>query len=256
MMKIWSILKREIKAYFVSPIAYVILAIFLLIVGFFFYNMLMYFNLRSMQMASNPYMSRGMNLNEMVVRPLFQNMSVIILLVIPMLTMRLYAEEKKSGTIELLFTAPITDVETAVGKFFAAFFMLFLMSGLTLIYPFILSRVSTIEWGPVWSGYIGFLLMAGAFISFGLMISAFTSNQIVAAILSFGGLLFFWIIGWSSEFVTGAFGQVLSYLSLIEHFDDFAKGVCDTKDVIYYLSFIFIGVFTTIQILESSKWRA
>lgn len=255
-MKIWSILKREIKAYFVSPIAYVVLAIFLLIVGFFFYNMLMWFNMRSLQMASNPYMSRGMNLNEMVMRPLFQNMSVIILLVIPMLTMRLYAEEKKSGTIELLFTAPIADVETAVGKFLAAFFMLVLMAGLTLLYPFILSRVSTIEWGPVWSGYIGFLLMAGAFISLGLMISAFTSNQIVAAVLSFGVILFFWVIGWSSEIVSGAFGKVLSYLSLIEHFDDFAKGVCDSKDVIYYLSVIFLGIFATVQILESSKWRA
>lgn len=255
-MRIYSIFKREIKNYFVSPIAYVVLSIFLIIAGFFFYNMLMYFNLRSMQMAQYPYMSRGMSLNEMVVRPLFQNMSVIILLVIPMLTMRLYAEEKKSGTIELLFTAPLTDVETVMGKFLAAFFMFFLMSVLTLLYPFILSRVSTIEWGPVWSGYIGFLLMGGAFISIGLVVSAFTSNQIVAAISGFGVLLFFWIIGWSSEFVSGVFSKVLSYLSLIEHFDDFAKGVCDTKDVVYYLSFIFLGLFITVQILESSKWRA
>ncbi len=255
-MKILSIIKRELKAYFVSPIAYVVLAIFLIITGFFFWNMLMYFNLRSMQMAQNPYMAGGMSLNEMVMRPLFQNMSVIILLVIPMLTMRLYAEEKKSGTIELLFTAPLTDVETAGGKFLAAFFMFFLMSGLTLLYPFILSRVSTIEWGPVWSGYIGFLLMGATFISIGLLISAFTSNQIVAAVLSFGVLLFFWIIGWSSEFAGGIFSKVLSYLSIIEHFDDFAKGVCDTRDIVYYLSFIFLGLFATVQVLASSKWRA
>jgi ABC-2 type transport system permease protein len=255
-MKIHSIFKREVRAYFVSPVAYVILAIFLIITGFFFYNMLMYFNLRSMQMAQYPYMDRGMSLNEMVMRPLFQNMSVIILLFIPMLTMRLYAEEKKSGTIELLFTAPLSDAETAIGKFLAAFFMFFLMSGLTLLYPFILSRVSTIEWGPVWSGYIGFLLMGGAFISIGLLISAFTSNQIVASLLTFGILLFFWIIGWSSEFATGIFSKVLSYLSLIEHFDDFAKGVCDTTDIVYYLSFIFFGLFATVQVLESSKWRA
>lgn len=252
-MKFISIFKREVKAYFVSPIAYVILAIFLIITGFFFYNMLMYFNLRSMQMAQNPYMAGGMSLNEMVIRPLFQNMSVIILLVIPMLTMRLYAEEKKSGTIELLFTAPLSNRETAMGKFLAALFMLFLMSGLTLLHPFILSRVSTIEWGPVWSGYIGFLLMGGAFISIGLLISAFTRNQIVAALLTFGILLIFWIIGWSSTFVTGPFSGVLSYLSLIEHFDDFAKGVCDTGDIVYYLSFIFFGLFATVQILESSK---
>ncbi len=255
-MRVFSIFKREIKAYFVSPIAYVILAIFLIIIGFFFYNMFMYFNLRSMQMAQYPYMARGMSLNEMVVRPLFQNMSVIALLVIPMLTMRLYAEEKKSGTIELLFTAPLSDVETAIGKFLAAFFMFFLMSGLTVLYPFIMSRVSTIEWGPVWSGYIGFLLMGGAFISIGLAISTLTGNQIVAALLTFGMLLFFWMIGWSSEFVSGAGGNVLSYLSLIEHFDDFAKGVCDTRDIVYYLSVIFLGLFTTVQMLESSKWRA
>jgi len=255
-MKVFSIFKREIKAYFASPIAYVILAIFLIITGFFFYLMLMAFNLRCMQMAQYPYMARGMSLNEMLVRPLFQNMSIIVLLVIPMITMRLYAEEKKSGTIELLFTAPLSDVETATGKFLTAFFMFFLMTALSLLYPFILSRVSTIEWGPVWSGYIGFLLMGGAFISIGLLISAFTSNQIVAAILTFGVLLFFWMIGWLSEFVTGAASTVLSYLSLIEHFSDFAKGVCDTKDVVYYLSVIFFGLFATVQILDSSKWRA
>lgn len=255
-MKVFPIFKREIKAYFVSPVAYVILGIFLLLVGFFFYLMLMHFNARSMMMAQYPYMAGGMNLNEMVVRPLFQNMSIIILLVIPMLTMRLYAEEKKSGTIELLFTAPLLDAETALGKFLAAFFMLFLMSALAILYPFILSRVSTIEWGPVWSGYAGFLLMGGAFISIGLLISAFSSNQIVAAILTFGVLLFFWIIGWASEFASGAFSNVLSYLSIIEHFDDFSKGVCDTRDIVYYLSTIFLGLFATVEVLESSKWRA
>jgi ABC-2 type transport system permease protein len=255
-MKIWSIVKREIKAYFVSPIAYVVLAIFLIIVGFFFWNMLMYFNLRCMQMAQYPYMAGNMSLNEMVMKPLFQNMSVIILLVIPLITMRLYAEEKKTGTIELIFTAPLTDVEVALGKFFAAFSMFVIMAVMTLLYPLILSRVSSIEWGPVLSGYIGFLLMGGSFISIGLLLSAFSSNQIVAAVMSFGVLLFFWIIGWSSEFASGAFSKVLSYLSLIEHFDDFAKGICDTRDIIYYLSFIFLGIFATVQVLESSKWRA
>lgn len=255
-MKIFPIFKRELKAYFVSPIAYAILSIFLVITGFFFWNMLMYFNLRSMQMAQYPYMAGNMSLNEMVMKPLFQNMSVIILLVIPLLTMRLYAEEKKSGTIELIFTAPLTDAETAIGKFFAAFSMFAVMAGMTLLYPLILSRVSTIEWGPVLSGYIGFLLMGGAFISIGLLLSAFSSNQIVAAVMSFGVLLFFWIIGWSSEFASGAFSKVLAYLSLIEHFDDFAKGICDTGDIIYYLSFIFLGIFATVQVLESSRWRA
>lgn len=255
MRKSLAILEKELEAYFVSPIAYAVITVFLLLSGFFFYNILSYFNLQCLQYSQYPYMLEQLNVNEMVMRPLFHNMAIIVLLITPLLTMRLFAEEKRSGTIELLMTSPVTHWQVTLGKFGACFIVYTLMIGVTILYTAILMMHGHPDFGPILSGYLGLLLMGAAFISVGLLASSFTENQIVAAVISFGALLLFYMIGWLSNFTGAALGKVLSYLSIIEHLDDFVKGVIDTKDIVFYLSFILFGLFLTVRTVESSTWR-
>lgn len=253
-MKIWPIYKKELRLYFTSPVAYVILAIFLLIAGYFFYSIFAFFTRASMQMAMNPQMGRDFNVTDNVLRPLFANLSVILLLLMPLVTMRLFAEERRSGTIELLLTYPVRDGAVLTGKYLAALTMYVVMVIGTLAYPVILVSFARVEWGPLVSGYLGLLLMGAMFLAVGLFASSLTENQIVAAIVTFGILLMFWIIGWTAEFAGGQLGAVLTHLSILEHNDTFAKGVLDTKDVIYYLDFTALALFLALRSLEARRW--
>lgn len=255
MKNIWSVTKREIKAYFSSPIAYVVIAVFLLLVGFFFYSAMWWFNSQSIQMAQNPYYYQQVNINQMVYAPLFHNMSIILLLVIPLLTMRLFAEEKKIGTDELLFTSPISVSEIILGKYLAALAVLAVMlflTGLLSLFPFAYGNP---ELGQILNGYLGLFLMGAAFIGVGIFFSSLTENQIVAAILTFGALLLFWILNWASYSASGLWKDVLNYLSFFQHFDDMTRGILDTTDLVYYLSFALFGLFLTHSVIQSRRWR-
>ncbi|MGQ9672713.1 MAG: ABC transporter permease subunit [Candidatus Aminicenantales bacterium] len=255
MKNIWSIAKREIKAYFSSPIAYVVIAVFLLLVGFFFYSAIWWFNSQSIQMAQNPYYYQQVNINQMVYAPLFHNMSIILLLMIPLLTMRLLAEEKKVGTDELLFTSPLSVGEIIAGKYLAALVVLAIMlglSGLLSLFPFFFGNPELVQ---ILNGYLGLFLMGAAFIGVGLFFSSLTENQIVAAILTFGALLLFWILNWASYSASGLWKDVLNYLSFFQHFDDMTRGILDTTDLVYYLSFSFFGLFLTHSVIQSRRWR-
>jgi ABC-2 type transport system permease protein len=254
-MKIWPVFKKEMRLYFSSPIAYVVFAIFTLIAGWFFYNVFAYYALISMQSAMNPMMGRDMSVTEGVVRPLFQNISVILLFLLPLLTMRLFAEEKKSGTIELLLTYPVRDGEVLMGKYLAALAVFAGMLTLTLLYPVLVAWVTSLEWGPLVTGYLGLLLQGAVFIGTGVLVSSLTENQVVAGVGTFGILLFLWVIGWAADSAGGTLGRVLSHVSVTEHFDSFARGVIDTKDVIYYLNLIILSLFLTLRSLESKRWR-
>ncbi len=254
-MRVWAVFKKEMQLYFVSPIAYVVLFIFALVAGWFFYNVFAFFTLVSMQAAMNPTMARDLSVTEGVLRPLFQNISVIMLLMMPILTMRLFAEEKKSGTIELLLTYPVRDGEVLFGKYLAAVVVFLGMLALTLIYPVLVAWTAQLEWGPLLTGYLGLLLQGAAFIAVGILISSLTENQIVAAVSTFGTLLIFWVISWAADSSGPIWGRVLSHLSLTEHFDSFAKGVIDTKDVIYYLNFTILSLFLTLRSLDAKRWR-
>ncbi len=254
-MRAWAVLKKEMRLYFSSPIAYVVLAIFALVSGWFFYNVFAFYALVSMQSAMNPMMARDLSVAEGVLRPLFQNISVIMLLMMPILTMRLFAEEKKSGTIELLLTYPVRDGEVLFGKYLAALAIFTGMLALTLCYPILVAWTTRLEWGPLATGYLGLLLQGAAFIAIGILISSLTENQIVAAVATFGTLLIFWVISWAADSAGATFGRILSHLSLTEHFESFAKGVIDTKDVIYYLNLIILSLFLTLRSLESKRWR-
>ena len=254
-MKVWPIFKKEMRLYFTSPVAYVVLTIFLVIAGWFFYNIFAFFTLASMQSAMNPAMARDLNVTDSVMRPLVSNISVILLLLMPLVTMRLFSEERRSGTIELLLTYPVRDGAVLVGKYLAALALYALMLALTLLYPGIVVYFARLEWGPLVTGYAGLLLMGGTFIAVGVFASSLTENQIVASITTFGILLILWVIGWSADYVGGVWGKVLQHLSLLEHNDNFAKGVLDTKDVIYYLNFIALALFLTLRSLEARRWK-
>jgi len=183
------------------------------------------------------------------------NTTVIMLFLFPLITMRTYAEEKRSGTIELLLTSPVTDVEIIIGKFLGAMVLYAGMLAVTLIHMAILFIYGDPEWKPIATGYLGLLLMGGCFLSLGLFISSLTKNQIVAAMATFATFLMLWVISWISTFVGPTTQTVLQYLSLTEHFDDFAKGIIDSKHVIYYLSFMAFGLFLTAKSVDSERWR-
>jgi ABC-2 type transport system permease protein len=255
MKNIWAIFKKEIKTYFTSPIAYVVITVFLVLIGFFFYSLIWWFNSQSLQMAQNPYSYQQLNINQMVYSPLFQNMSIILLLMIPLLTMRLFSEEKKINTDELLYTCPISISQIILGKYFASLFILLAMLLLTGILSVFTFAYGNPELVPILNGYLGLFLMGAAFIAVGIFFSSLTENQIVAAVLTFGTLLLFWILNWASYSVGGIWKGVLNYLSFIQHFDDMTRGILDTTDLVYYLSFIFLGLFLTHSVIQSRRWR-
>ncbi|MGH7309050.1 MAG: ABC transporter permease subunit [Candidatus Rokuibacteriota bacterium] len=254
-MRVWPIFKKEMRLYFSSPIAWVILTIFTLITGYFFYSIFAYYTLASMQSMMNPMMAREMNVTDNVLRPLFSNISVILLLLMPLLTMRLFAEERRSGTIELLLTYPVRDGAVLLGKYLAALAMYGVMLVATLVYPALVLYFARVEWGVLATGYLGLLLMGATFLAVGLFASSLTENQIVASIITFGVLLIFWVIGWSSDYAGGGWGRILSHISLLEHFDSFAKGVLDTKDILYYVNFTLLALFLTLRSLEARRWK-
>lgn len=253
MRNVMAIAGKELRGYFASPIAYVVMGFFALLFGMFFYAYLDAFMRQSMQMAG--FGGGSMNVNMNLVRPLFGNASVVLLFVIPMITMRTYSEEKRSGTIELLLTSPLTDAEIIIGKFLGALGLYVAMLAVTLFYIAILFWFGNPDWRPIAAGYLGLLLMGGSFIAVGLLISNLTKNQIVAGTATFGVFLLLWIVSWIGEGFGPRVQAVLSYVSITEHFDDFAKGVIDTKHLVYYLSFITFGLFLTAKSVDSERWR-
>ncbi|MEX1128797.1 MAG: ABC transporter permease subunit [Vicinamibacterales bacterium] len=252
MNNVLAIAQKEMRSYFSSPIGYVIIGLFALLFGWFFYAYLGFFVRSSEQMMMG---GQTPNVNQQMIRGVLLNSAVIILFVMPMITMRTYSEEKRSGTIELLLTSPVSDLEIILGKFFGAMGLYAGMLGVTLLYMAILFWFGNPEWKPIAAGYLGLLLMGGCFISVGLLVSSLTKNQIVAGVSTFAVFLFLWVINWIGETAGPTAREVVSYLSITEHFDDFARGVIDTKHLVYYLSFITFGLFLTAKSVDSERWR-
>ncbi|MCD6454751.1 MAG: ABC transporter permease subunit [Candidatus Aminicenantes bacterium] len=253
MRNVWAIVKKELKIYFSSPTAYIISALFVLITGFMFYVMVSNFSILSVQAGNNPYFSSRLNLNQYVYSPFFSNAAIILLLLLPVLTMRLFAEEKRQHTDELLFTLPLTNTQIILGKYIASLVVLLVMIVATVpyaFYPFFLTKP---ELAPVLTGYLGIFLLGAAFIAFGLFASSLTENQIVAAVFSFGILLLLWLIYWLT-YVSSFLKGFLKYISFFSHFDNLARGVVDTSDLVFYISFAFVGLFLTYAILEVRRW--
>jgi ABC-2 type transport system permease protein len=257
MRNTWIICRKEMRSYFASPIAYLLLTMFAFIFGWFFWNILGYFV--SMGVAS---MQRGqmmpMNINEEVIRPLLSNVGVIGLFFIPLITMRLFAEEKRTGTIELLITSPITDLEIILGKWLAAMLLYGGMLLVTALNFAFLFKYGHPDWKPLVIGYLGLYLQAGALLAVGTFISTLTKNQIIAGAVTFAVCLMLWVLEWVSGggFETAKWAQVLSYMSVISHYESFSKGMLSSKDAIYYVSLIFFGLFLTTRSMESLRWRS
>jgi ABC-2 type transport system permease protein len=255
MRNIWVICQKELNSYFVSPVAYLLLTMFAIIFGYFFWVSLAYFNQASVQaqMSGQP---TPMSVNELVIRPLLSNIGVIGLFFIPMMSMRLFAEEKRQGTIELLVTSPIRDIEIVIGKWLSSVILYSVMLLFSAINFSFLFRYGNPDWKPLAIGYLGLILQAGGLLAVGTFISTLTRNQIVAGAATFGVCLLLWILEWPASFESAGWAKVLAYMSVVTHIESFSKGVLDSKDAVYYVSLIFLGLFLTSRSMESLRWRS
>src|SRR5947199_7480404 len=256
MSPVGAIVRKELRSYLVSPVAYVVAFVFLLLTGLLSFLAIATTSNRSMQLLRAQGDLPNLNLNEFVFRPVFYNMAVVLLLVVPILTMRLLAEEKKLKTIELLVTSPLTITEIVVGKFVAALTVLAGLLALSAVAPVVLAPFAEFRWPPIVTAYLGVLLMGGLFLSAGLLASSLTENQIIAVILSFGVLLLFWLFGWAGQVFAGTIlGKVLAYLSPLDHFEHLVRGLVETKDLAYFVVGIVFTLFLTHRVIESQRWR-
>ena len=249
---IGTIAGKELRGYFVSPVAWVMMALFAVIFGLFYIAHLNAFAQQSMQ--AQQY-GGAPNVNLHLIRGLFGNASVLVLFILPMITMRTYSEEKRSGTIELLLTSPLTDFEIVIGKFVGAMVLYAALLAVTLFHVGVLFAFGNPQVAPVVVGYIGLLLQGAVFIAIGLFFSSTTKNQTAAGAATFVTLLAFWVVGWFADGAGPMLRDIVSYLSITEHFDDFGKGVIDTKHVVYYLSLITFGLFLTMKSMDTERWR-
>jgi len=248
---------KELQGYFVQPVAYVVLTVFLLLGGWFFFALLRQFDemVQLVQMMGQGQQLQQMNLNSRVIEPLLHDLSIVLVIVMPALTMRVFAEEKRSGTYELLLTAPVRTGEIVAGKFIASACFTLIMIGLASIFPIILMVFGNPEVGVMFAGYLGLALLATTFVAVGLFTSSLTQNQIIAAISSFGLLILLFVISWPAEAGGGAVWSLLKYLSLPEHFSTLVRGVIDTSDIVFFLSMILVALFLTQRSVESARWR-
>jgi len=255
-MKTLIIAGREIRSFFVSPTAYIVLAGFLLLGGWFFFGLLSRFNaLLALYAGLKSEAAGSLNLNEHVLAPLLHNLSIILLILSPMITMRAFPEEKKSGTYELLLTSPLSAGQIVLGKFLGCLFFLWVMVLLTAPYPAMLLVYGNPEAGVLVSGYLGLGLLGTVFVSVGLFTSSLTDNQIVAAATSFVILLFLYVLSWPAELASPPLREALRYLSLLERFNEMVKGILDSRDLLYFLSLIAFSLFLTHRSVASYRWK-
>ena len=255
MTPVRAIIAKELRSYFVSPIVYVVGAVFLLIVGLLAYLYIVFAGAQAIQLMQMQGQA-SINLNDLVFRNLFSSVRFVLLIILPMLTMRLFAEERKLRTFEFLMTSPVGLNEIVAGKFMSVLLVFLGLLGLTGLVPLVLSLFSDFDWYPVLTGYLGLALLGALFLSVGVLASALTENQIVAAFVSFGLLLILWLLaGVGSLLGDTTAGQAISYLSFMEHYDHLVRGLIDTKDLVYFLSALVLMLFLTHRVVDSARWR-
>jgi ABC-2 type transport system permease protein len=259
MKNVIPIARKELNIYFATPVAYVMFTLFVVIGSYFFLRLLGAYEQASLQyMRFNaPELMDRLNFQDAIFRNLFGNLGVILIFIVPFLTMRLIAEERRTRTIELLYTTPVTPLDIVLGKYLAALVVLACALGLTLLYPILvqaLAKDAGVEWRSVLLGYLGLFLLGAAYMSLGLFISSLTENVVVAAIITFVVLLMTWIIGWSAGEAEGWTRELILYLASVSHLDSFSRGTLDLKDVVYFLSVIVFGLFATHRAVEAHRW--
>lgn len=236
MNKIGFILKREVGNYFNSPVAYVVVILFLVITGALFW--LSYFQ----------------EINILSLRGFFAQAPLFLAFFAPAITMGLFAEEKRSGTLELLMTLPVSDFQIVAGKFLAAVFLLTTVFAVTLVYPYSLSLLGPLDWGAVWSGYLGLLLLGATYAAIGLMASSWSKDQVVAILVAFSLCFFLYLIDQLVAQPTGSSARILEYLSTGYHFNNIARGVIDSRDIIYYVSLIGVCLVVAQTSIAARRW--
>ena len=260
MRNAFAVYVREVRSYFVSPIFYILAFVFMVVVGNMFKDTFFAFateTMRSLRMAQNYRTSIPMISVNIVARQMFSYINFMSILVVPLLTMRLYAEEKKSGTMEFLMTSPITTVQVLMGKFFSAFTIYFLMLVPTVAFSIIMMIESNgkLDWGPVLSSYLGSILLGGAIIPIGMFFSSLTENQIVAAAMTITTILGLWMLIQTSRFLSPPLSDLVRFISLTDHLDYFTLGIISLKHIAYFLSVTAFGLFMTGITVESARWR-
>jgi ABC-2 type transport system permease protein len=259
MKGILAIYRREMNSYFVSPIAYVVIGFFLLITGFFFSNILAILMNRAIEMQIQARMGPPpeMDIPGQVIRNFIGVIATLLLFLIPMLTMGTYAEERKRGTMEMLMTSPISELQIVIGKYLASLALFIFMLAPTSIYFIVLSRYSepAMPWRIVLSGYLGIFLLGAVLLAIGSFISSLTENQIIAGFATFVIFLMLWIIDIGARGASTTTGEIIKYLSVLQHYESFSQGVIDTSSIIFYVSFALLGIFLTLRSLDSMRWR-
>ena len=255
MRSIYAVFKREVKAYFTLPIAYVMMGGLLFIVGWLYYLSFRWFLGMSFEAMRNPMMASDLDISSMVVGATISTIGVVSVFTLPLLTMRLWAEEKRSGTVELLLTFPLRDSSIVLGKFFAGLAVYGVLLLLSLLYPLLAGVYARLDPGPILAGYLGTFLLGATLFAFGFLCSTWTENQIVACVLAWAGFLFFWLIGSAADFAGSDLGKFFTQLSFAKHHESFAKGVIETQDVAYFVFFTVFCLFLTLRSIESTRWR-
>jgi ABC-2 type transport system permease protein len=243
-VKLVAILRRELAALLGAPLGWAVTTVFLVLSGYFFYTNLSFFVLMG-----------GFDLNRGLWQYQFQDMRLVLLLVAPLITMRSFAEERRQGTLELLWAYPVRDESLVAGKYAAVWIVVALMLASTLTYPVVLARIYPIDWPSVLAGYAGLLLLAAAFLACGLFVSSLVESQLVAAAVTVGILLLFWTLTWNEAAASEAVLSWLAPLSLFDRFHSFARGAVDSKDVVFFVLFAGFFLFLTLLSLESRSWR-
>ena len=250
------LIKKELRLYFSSSLFYVVAMVFLLVTDYLFFGQINYYSALAAQAMQFQQSGIQLNLHTVVFRPAMMNMGVVLLLITPLLTMRLIAEEKKTRTIELLLTSPITITAIVLAKFLSAFLVYLLLLALTLHIPILLAMITAVSVKPLLSAYLGMVLVGGSFIALGLFASSMTENQIIAAVVSFGMLIGLWMIGISAQDAGETpMGHFFNFLSLVDHLDNLLKGLIATSDIGYFISLITLGLFLSHRVVESTRWK-
>jgi ABC-2 type transport system permease protein len=259
MRNVVTLVEREFRAYFASPIAYVVLTMFVFLSGVFFQTILgqvvEYASMAGLQAQQFGGEIPPLDVPGLVSESFMGTVSVILLFVLPMTTMGLFSEEKKRGTIELLLTLPLTDLQVVAGKFLAAMAFYTVMLGTTVVPMSALFLYGDPAWGPIASAYAGLLLYGAALLAVGLFVSTLTENQIIAGVLSFGVILLLWMVDSLAQGTTATTREVLTHLSILGHLDDFLAGVLAVSHVVFYLSLMTLGLFLTYRAVDAMRWK-
>lgn len=253
-MSVCLILKKELRQYIYSPIAYILAGVFHAIIGFFFYNSLVSYSLRVIEMSGSGLPAEVFTPTTGIMQPIFRSMGTVFLLLIPMITMRLIAEEKRARTMELLMTSPVSPISILLGKFFAAFTIYAAIILSTVYMPVFLDILSTVNWGHVVVAYLGLLLVGGAMLAVGVLGSAVTDKQVVSAVLSIGILVIFWFVGGGIGAASLRVAEFMREVSLFVPFQHMIEGLLDLRDVASLLSFVVVFLYVSLRIMESERW--